>query len=291
VHTRYVGRQRPPEADASINLHPHPPAAADAPRVRTLGAFEVWRGETAIPAAAWPHRKAGALFKCLLAAPRQRLHREQAAEMLWPESDPAAGAAYLRECLALYRAYGNAVGIAGALHNLANVLYRQGDLDQALALHEESLALARELDDQWNIAAAIYGLGQVALKQGRYRKAAALFAESLASWHRQGGKEGVIQCLEGLARALARDGHGEPAPAACAGAARLCGAAEAMRVATSMPLPPAAEPAYRAAAPAIRTRLGPAASATCWAEGAAMSLDAAVAHALSTTTLLDDSSP
>jgi tetratricopeptide (TPR) repeat protein len=203
------------------------------------------------------------------------------------QGDFEAAATLFEESLALSQQLGSVHDTAVAINDLGQVACEQGACEQALALHEESLALARELDDQWNIAAAIYGLGQVALKQGRYRKAAALFGESLASWHRQGGKEGVIQCLEGLARAQMQDGHGAPVYAACAYAARLCGAAEAMRMSTSMPLPPAAELACRQIVMEIRTRLGPEASATLWDVGAAMSLDEAVSCALTDATAFD----
>jgi predicted ATPase/DNA-binding SARP family transcriptional activator len=72
-------------------------------RVRTLGAFAVWRGETLLPPTAWTSHRAVALFKCLLSAPGHRLPREQAGELLWPEADPSAGAANLRTTLHLLR--------------------------------------------------------------------------------------------------------------------------------------------------------------------------------------------
>jgi len=78
-----------------------PALAAASLRVRTLGAFQVWRGAEALPGTLWGRRGCGVLFKCLLAAPGYRLRREQAVELLWPDADPAIGAANLR--LATYQ--------------------------------------------------------------------------------------------------------------------------------------------------------------------------------------------
>jgi predicted ATPase/DNA-binding SARP family transcriptional activator len=72
-------------------------------RVRTLGGFAVWRDETLVPRERWTSRRATALFKCLLGAPGQRLQREQAIELLWPEAEPATGATNLRTTLHVLR--------------------------------------------------------------------------------------------------------------------------------------------------------------------------------------------
>ncbi len=99
--SRYVGKSLP---DGAVSAPPAgqsseatPRSAAYAPlRVRTLGAFTVWQGNTPLPVSDREHRKPTLLFKCLLSAPRHRLHREQLAEMLRPNADPAASAKYLR---------------------------------------------------------------------------------------------------------------------------------------------------------------------------------------------------
>lgn len=100
VHTRYLGRDLPPGVSLPVQQGAKPGAtttpSARTLRVRTLGAFEVWRGDVAIPSTAWHRRKAGILVKCLLSSPGYRLHREQLTELLWPEATPASGSAYLR---------------------------------------------------------------------------------------------------------------------------------------------------------------------------------------------------
>ena len=99
--SRYIGKHLPPDVAAAQEPVAMPALAvaeeAYAPlRVRTLGGFAVWRGARPLPAEVWSQRKAAMLFKCLLSAPRLRLHREQVAEMLRPEEDSDAAANYLR---------------------------------------------------------------------------------------------------------------------------------------------------------------------------------------------------
>jgi DNA-binding SARP family transcriptional activator len=102
THTHYLGRRLPGEQ--GIALGPQATAAAEQAaslRVRTLGTFAVWRGEEAIPADRWRRRTVAALFKCLLSAPRQRLERERAIDLRWPDAVPGNGDTNLRA--AVYR--------------------------------------------------------------------------------------------------------------------------------------------------------------------------------------------
>jgi predicted ATPase/DNA-binding SARP family transcriptional activator len=97
--SRYIGKQRPLEAASAPVAEPDEGTSDQvyAPlRVRTLGGFAVWCGTKLLPADAWTQRKAALLFKCLVSAPRHRLHREQLSELLRPEEEPTAAAAYLR---------------------------------------------------------------------------------------------------------------------------------------------------------------------------------------------------
>jgi hypothetical protein len=63
-------------------------------------------------------------------------------------------------------------------------------------------------------------------------------------------------------------------------AARLFGAAEALRAAIGSPIPPIERAEYERAVAASRTALGEAAFAAAWAEGRAMTLERAVEFAL-----------
>jgi DNA-binding SARP family transcriptional activator len=104
--SRYLGKAVPDGYEQAATPEPdeQQPAPRLAPlRVRTLGGFAVWRGETLLPAEHWTSRRAATLFKCLLGAPGHRLQREQAIDLLWPEADPTTGATNLRTTLHLLR--------------------------------------------------------------------------------------------------------------------------------------------------------------------------------------------
>lgn len=57
-------------------------------RVITLGGFQVWRGQEAIPAGGWRREKARQLFQLLLSYRQSPLDRDQIIEYLWPGMDP-----------------------------------------------------------------------------------------------------------------------------------------------------------------------------------------------------------
>jgi predicted ATPase/DNA-binding SARP family transcriptional activator len=72
-------------------------------RIRLLGGFEVVAGESVVPESAWRLRRAKSVLKLLALAPDRRLHREQVAEVLWPDRDQASAANNLRQALYVTR--------------------------------------------------------------------------------------------------------------------------------------------------------------------------------------------
>jgi len=58
-------------------------------RVQTLGGFQVWRGDEAIPSNGWRREKSRQLFQLLLTYRHSPLDRDQISEYLWPEADIA----------------------------------------------------------------------------------------------------------------------------------------------------------------------------------------------------------
>ena len=198
-------------------------------------------------------------------------------------------------------------GISDALHQLALVMFHQGDLASARAMSEESLALGRELGHERLVTVPLLGeitlqqgdptiarllfekslpyfretgnetqagwilslLGQVSMVQGDYQTAQASYEASLL---RNGEVEknlvpvDIPQALEGLATVVAAQGQ-------AAWAARLWGAAEALREVLSFPLPPVFRTDYERAVAASRVQLGEQAFAAAWAEGRTMTPD------------------
>lgn len=90
------------QLDLPANLSYHPGYTL---RVKTLGDFAVWRGESAIQASEWQRTNARDLFKLLLVHRGQFLQREQFIEWLCPELDLETGENHFKVALsALNRA-------------------------------------------------------------------------------------------------------------------------------------------------------------------------------------------
>jgi hypothetical protein len=83
----------------------------------------------------------------------------------------------------------------------------------------------------------------------------------------------VAYCLAGLAAVAGAQQHPERA-------ARLFGAAEALREFTRIPLPPVNRPNYERAVAAARAPLDDKAWVAAWVEGRAMPLEQVIAEAL-----------
>ena len=174
--------------------------------------------------------------------------------------------------LAVARAAEDGVLVAGTLSNLGEVAHARGDRERAEALYEESLAAGRALPNPLAEARALTNLAVVAVETGRHGRAAALHREGLRIYRDLGDRRGIASSLEGLGAAAVDQPHL---------AARLYGAASALRDITGSPVPAIEQRAHERGIAAARARLGEAAFAQAWAEGRAADLDAVVAEALS----------
>jgi non-specific serine/threonine protein kinase len=184
------------------------------------------------------------------------------------EGDFAMGRALHEESLSIMRELGDGRGIALALNGLGNFASVHSDHAAARACHEESLAIMRALGDRYGVSRALVGLAWVGIDQQDHAGARGVLAESLAIAHGLGYPRVVIDGLETFAYlAVAVDRMDR--------AARLQGAAEALRETIGVPLTTMERAQYDPAA--VRASLELAAA---WEEGRAMSVEQAVAYAL-----------
>ncbi|HMP40029.1 MAG TPA: BTAD domain-containing putative transcriptional regulator, partial [Roseiflexaceae bacterium] len=65
-------------------------------RIRTLGAFTIWRGEHEVRDRDWRSSKARQLFQLLLTERGRAIPRDRLLDILWPDMDPEAAANNLR---------------------------------------------------------------------------------------------------------------------------------------------------------------------------------------------------
>jgi predicted ATPase/class 3 adenylate cyclase/Tfp pilus assembly protein PilF len=193
------------------------------------------------------------------------------AEVVHDQGDDGRATALYEESLTLYRELGGKSGIAIPLSIFGTIAHTQGDSERARALLEESIALQREIGIKWDMATALNRLGMVVHTQGDDGRATALYEESLTLCQELGDKHSLAQCLEGLAVVAVAQQQLEHA-------ARLLGAAEALREAIGTPLSPRERVRYDRAVAAVRAGLGEAAFVAAWTTGKAVPPDHVIAH-------------
>jgi DNA-binding CsgD family transcriptional regulator/tetratricopeptide (TPR) repeat protein len=179
------------------------------------------------------------------------------------------------EALALCRTSDDAVFYVGhMLYALGVVVYRQhGDLDQAEARFTEALQWFQDSGDTYGAGIALANLGRVARDRGNYAEAAAFYAEGLTLHWDDSDSGRIAACLNGLGIVAALAGQAERA-------ARLCGAAEALREAIGAPVP-RHRGQYERAIAISRESLGESVFAATWAAGRELSLIDAFSEARS----------
>ncbi len=227
------------------------------------------------------------------------------------QADYAQARIHYTESLRLQRELDDPAGVARVLNNLGEVAYNEGDLDIAQAYYEESRTIRQTLGEQSDIGGVIHNLGELALARGDLAAAEAAFTESLVLQRKVGNKLGTADALHSLGHiALQR---GDPAAGARyveglqlrwevgdrfrltlsldtlaqfaarqaqpVRAARLLGAADALRTLIGTPRSPANQAIYTQTVATCTRTLGPAGYAVTWEAGAATPLPALVAEA------------
>jgi tetratricopeptide (TPR) repeat protein len=196
------------------------------------------------------------------------------------QGDTAVARARCEECLALHRASGDKAGVAWALSWLGAVALEEGNTRAAQALYDEGLVLRRAMGHRWAIADYMLSLGLVARAEGQIDQAEALFAEGLAQYHTLGAKYKVAWGLAGLVAAAADRAVSGQAVSFAQRAARLAGATAAILETVQVPLDRQFRIPYARATTTARAILGDEAFDAAWAAGKQLSLDDAVAFAL-----------
>ena len=189
--------------------------------------------------------------------------------LLQQQGEPQAALPFLERSLAIWRDLGDPDGQARELNSLGITHRFLGDLDTARALLEDSAAISREIGSNFRLAAALTNLGQAESDAGNFDRATQVLQEALAVDQKQGDMLGVALDQQSLAGVSLRAGRaaeardlisemadyvascGDPellvttlemAAAATADlgeglrAARLTGAAEAIRQKTGIPI-------------------------------------------------------
>jgi predicted ATPase/DNA-binding SARP family transcriptional activator len=228
------------------------------------------------------------------------------------EGDYAAAETFLQESDAIGRELGAGWHVAFVRWHLGNAVLARGDIERARAIFETGLTLARQAGHRDIVGYLLVGLGRAAYLRGEAAGAVDFLAEGLAIHEGQRNIQGQGPALQMLGQIAARQGDlpraleflgrsltarrdaGDRlgvaasleamamagAPSAADRAARLLGAAAALRRAIGAPLEPVDRPAHAATMRALNARLGAADFAAARAAGAALTPEAAIAEAM-----------
>jgi hypothetical protein len=164
---------------------------------------------------------------------------------------------------------------------MGTLAYSHGNTNQARALFEESLIQFRTSEGMWMIAGVLTNLAMIALDQGDYGQAKAYLTESLTLLHQMGEKWQIVNTVEVFARLTVEQGQKGDNTHLHLRAARLFGAAEALREILDTQVLEFQRHSHERGIAALRAQLDEATLAVAWAEGRAMTLDQTIEYALS----------
>jgi predicted ATPase/DNA-binding CsgD family transcriptional regulator len=180
--------------------------------------------------------------------------------------DLAAAAELAGASIEVMRAIDHRWGVARAQLGLGDLARATGDPGAAQRLYSGALGYLREIDARPEIARCLSGLGRIALELGDLDAARRYLAESLRLCRDIGTRIGLARGLESCAALAAREGD-------AGRAVRLAAASAALRDTSGRPqVPGARAEKYLAAA----RHLGDEAVALAWAQGLALSIEAAI---------------
>jgi len=189
------------------------------------------------------------------------------------QGDHARARSLYAECHSIFQELGDRTGVAWSINYQGDVARDQADFPGARALYEQSLAIFRELGDRWGIAATLADLGSLAREEGDYSATYSLYRESVKIFHELDHKRGIARLLECVAGAAAVQGEAERA-------LRLAGAAAALRQNIGAPLKPVEQAKLEAGLHPARQALTIEAGTRAWLEGRALTVEKAIAEAL-----------
>ena len=190
---------------------------------------------------------------------------------------------YFTQSIAIARQIGGQASLAFALSGQGELAIRREEYERAGRLLHESLALHREIQHTWGIAASLGTLGWSELKQNNLEQALPLLRESLLLRNEIGDAGGIAWCLEQLAEIALLKGQQTSDPQETETferAAKIFGAAEALRESSGSVISYADQAAYVHSVAVLKGHLSGPGFADAWQHGREMTLDQMVLYAL-----------
>jgi len=232
--------------------------------------------------------------------------------------DATGAHASLEESVVLARASGDKFALGVTLNMLAQYTsIIQRDFKAARAYEDEGIALMNEVGSHWGASIAFFGSGMAAKLRGDYAEARARFAKCLPLFEAMGDEHRVNMVRSELAHLERYEGHYQQAEEAyrktilvwqklghraaiahqfesfafiakiqerAERAARLFGAAEALREKINIPMSPPERVEYEKEVADLRAGMDEKAFTSLWAEGRALTIEKAIQVALQADT-------
>ena len=184
------------------------------------------------------------------------------------------GLGYLEQARLTYRRIGDRRGEANALWGIGNYRYFRDYPDNGVGEFRAALTIFREVDDRTMEAWSLHMLGTGLLRSDEVDEARGHLVDAMRLFHAAGDAAGITLALGDLSAIAVADGDYPRA-------ARLRGAARNLTAITGAQLADMSEDLLEGGLrPSVRSHMSEADLARYGAEGAAMTLDEAVAYAL-----------
>jgi predicted ATPase/class 3 adenylate cyclase len=190
-------------------------------------------------------------------------------------SDPdAIGLIHIEKALEIYRRLGNRRGEGNALWALGNYHYFRESPGDGVEYIREALAVFRDVGDRTMEAWSLHMLGTALLRHGEVAEARASIQDAIRHFVAAGDAAGITLTLDDASAVAVAQGD-------LPRAARLRGAARNLTTETGAGLASYVEDSFEwRARPGVRSHMSEEEVARYGAEGAALTLDQAVAYAL-----------
>jgi non-specific serine/threonine protein kinase len=234
--------------------------------LQALGSIARERGEHDL--AVRRHEESRALWEALGDEAGRGRSEILLAFVAWLRGDHAEALERSERSLAASRRLGDREQVVWSLLNLGAAALGGHDAERARERCEEALVLSREVGYQEGIAWSLNLLGVTARREGRPAEARGRLVESLDLHRELGDRWRAASVLEALAGVACDEGDARRA-------ARLLGAAEAVRERIGTPVPPAERADLEQTLAAVEAALGAEEGERARAEGRALDLEQA----------------
>ncbi len=181
--------------------------------------------------------------------------------------------AQLEEAMRLFAQSGDWYTVGWIHYNLGQTARFADQLAAAATHYQECLRVLRTTHSFASVAEVSICLGHLARSRGDYDEALRIYQEQIVTLRDHGDRRHTADCLDGMAEIEGARGNGE-------WAARMIGAASALREAIGVPVSPAERHGYEQIIAHVRSALDEHTFTAAWRVGRNLSADQAVAEAI-----------